>query len=493
MNGYRTAPYQMSVGNPPITRRIGDSGLMPGGFTSRIEADFLRELNGTEGYKRYNEMRLNSPVIAALLRAIEYGCLVSDWFFTGEGEDDPRVEFLNEALKRLGNFKQIIKESLTCLPFGFSPFVIDYKREDGKLWWDGFRLLGQDTIMSWIWDDTRQRVIGIAQYPHIYPEPIPYDRVINFRYDVERDSPEGRSLLRPAWIPYYYTKNLQQIEAIGFERNAAGLPVITLPEHASTDETDAESDASKAAAIVRNVRVDEQAGLVLRQGWTFSLVASSGNSTGAMIDTTIKRYESRMLMVSLSQFLLLGQDRVGAQSLSVDQTDLWTTAMNTLLDLIGETFTRYAVRKLLILNGYDPTGVKIDHSPAGDANLSAVGTFLQQVSDKLTWMPEDELWLRNLANMPDVETDMIDQAQEQRGIVAEMVKQATRPRTPDAGQNGKGDEAKEDEAEQDMMIATYAAANKRPDARQRKRYEKQLQAKLTEIFDKQRARIVKNV
>jgi len=327
MNGYKTAPYQQSVPNQPITRRIGDSGLMRGGFTSRIELDFLREMSGAAGYKNLNEMRLNSPIAAASIRAIEYGCLISDWYFTADEEDDPRVEFLNEAMKRLGgNFKQFVKESLTCLPFGFAPFVMDWKREDGRLWWDGFRLLGQDTIMSWVWDESRQKVIGIAQYPHIYPDPIPYDRVINFRYDVERDNPEGRSLLRPAWIPYYYAKNLQQVEAIGFERNAAGLPVMTLPENASTEGEG--SDAELAAVIVRNIRVDEQSGVVLRPGWVLSLLSSSGSGQSVMIDGTIKRYESRMLMAALSQFLMLGQNNVGTQALSTDQTDLFTTAMD---------------------------------------------------------------------------------------------------------------------------------------------------------------------
>jgi len=46
-------------------KEIGNTGLAE--FSGQIHEDFLRELRGAEGYKRYNEMRLNSAVVGALL------------------------------------------------------------------------------------------------------------------------------------------------------------------------------------------------------------------------------------------------------------------------------------------------------------------------------------------------------------------------------------------------------------------------------------------
>lgn len=56
--------------------------------------------------------------------------------------------------------------------------------------------------------------------PNYEVVPIPIEKLLIYRTRMERGNPEGRSLLRPAWIFYYYTKNLQQIEAIGFEHEA---------------------------------------------------------------------------------------------------------------------------------------------------------------------------------------------------------------------------------------------------------------------------------
>ena len=48
---------------------IGVTGLST--FAGQIKMEFLRELQGIEGYKRYREMINNSPVIGAMMTAIE--------------------------------------------------------------------------------------------------------------------------------------------------------------------------------------------------------------------------------------------------------------------------------------------------------------------------------------------------------------------------------------------------------------------------------------
>ena len=67
---------------------IGVTGLSE--FSGSIRDDFLKELRGKEGYKRYNEMRLNSPIVAGLLQAIENPLRQLDWTFDSSEENDPR-------------------------------------------------------------------------------------------------------------------------------------------------------------------------------------------------------------------------------------------------------------------------------------------------------------------------------------------------------------------------------------------------------------------
>jgi len=302
---------------------------------------------------------------------------------------------------------------------------------------------------------------------------IPIEKLLLYRTRVEKGNPEGRSVLRTAYIPYYYWKNISQIEAIGIERDLAGLPMIKLPVNATTDSGSG-SDASKANQLVRNVRNDEQAGIVLPSDWEFELV-STGGTRQFDTDTIIRRYESRMLLSGLAQFLMLGQDKVGSLALSEDQTDFFNMSVNATADIIAETFTKYAIPRLLRLNGMDAVGVVIQHSPAGDVDIMAVADFLQKVGAKITWLPEDEIWLRSLANLNDVDTERIEDERERN---AERMMQL-RPQFPQ-------------QRDDDNMAAQYCRAtqgNKPPNDNERRLSEKQIYRLVNRFWEDQKNRI----
>lgn len=396
------------------TKEIGYSGLSE--WSGRIQEDFLRDLRGKRGYKRYNEMRLNSPVVGAMLLAIEQSIRGVMWnYVSEEGEEDPRLEFLDEARKGMSHsWNDHIIEALTMLPFGYAPFETVYKRDNGRLTWRKFAFRGQDTVTRWELDASGGMVAMIQQgAPDYKPRTLPIEKLIVYRTRVEKNNPEGRSILRTAWVPYYYAKNIMQIEAIGIERDLAGLPVIKLPQGADTDESDSNSDASKAKKIVRNVRNDEQAGLVLPPEWGFEL-ASSGGNRNFDTNAVITRYESRILMSALAQFLNLGQDQVGTQALASELTDFWSMSVNTIADILSETHTKFAVKPLLRLNGMDDSGIRMEHSPAGDVDLNKMGEFFRNAGNKITWLPSDEQWLRGLANMPEADAEVIAEEREKQ-------------------------------------------------------------------------------
>ncbi len=75
---------------------IGAPGLMH--FGGLIQSDFLRELRGLEGYKRYREMQLNSPIVGGLVLAIRQPVLAMAWTFSSlQGDTDPRLKILNDS------------------------------------------------------------------------------------------------------------------------------------------------------------------------------------------------------------------------------------------------------------------------------------------------------------------------------------------------------------------------------------------------------------
>jgi hypothetical protein len=429
----------------------GTTGLNQ--WQGRIQEDFLRELHGREGYKRYSEMRLNSAVVGALLLAIEQAIRGVTWTFTVEDSDesdsDPRVALLNEALKNCRHsMNDHITEALTMLPFGFAPFELVYERTaDGRIMWKKFAFRSQDTVLNWLFDekDSGEMVGFVQQAPPRYNTvTIPIDKLILYRTRVEKNNPEGRSILRTAWVSFYYEKNIRQIEAIGIERDLAGLPVIKLPPGADTTESASDTtDYGRASKLVRNIRQDEQAGVVLPDGWELELL-STGGSRQFDTDTIINRYRTDILMSALAQFLMLGQEGVGSLALSSDQTDFFTMSVNAVADIIAETLTKFAIPRLLKLNGMDATGVKLEHTPAGDVDLVALSDFLQKVGAMITWTPDDEAWLRGAAKLPEMDAATIQAARDQKA--AEQIAMAQAARPPGAGGN-----------EDDMGVDVYTS------------------------------------
>lgn len=459
-----------------MAKEIGYTGLQE--FSGQIQEEFLRELRGAEGYKRYKEMVYNSPVVAALLTAIENAIRGVTWTWTSEaGEDDPRLELLTMAHDNMSqSWNDHLSEALTMLPFGWAMFEIVYERVDGQMLWHKFAIRGQDTLDSWMFDDSGG-IVGMNQLataPVFKRAFLPIEKCLLYRTRVERNNPEGRSILRPAWVSYYYAKHLMQIEAIGIERDLAGMPMIQLPEGASTNANDTTSDAAIAGKMVRNVRNDEQAGIVLPPGWMFQLL-STGGSRQFDTDKVIQRYESRILMSALAQFLLLGQNSVGSLALSRDQSDFFTMSVNSIADIIGEVQTKYAAPRLLKLNGQDAEGITFEHSPAGDIGLDELGKFLQTVSNQLTWTAQDEAWLRGAARLPELAPEEIEAEKQRKFEQAQQIAAARQP---------VGNEEREPE-ENERMGAEYLTAV------DRRKWEGRLQNLIAAYFKDQKERLVK--
>jgi hypothetical protein len=482
-------------------REQGTTGLIE--FNGIIQEDFLREMRGKEAYKRFREMTLNSPIVGAMLYYHEMAVRRVSWNFANRADketQDERVDFLNYARENMSqSWTDAVSEWLSFLWAGFSLSYPLYKRDErNQVIWDCFSPRKQNTVYQWLintpgrndYDPKKHNgaILGFTQQaPPTYElVSIPTADILHFRARPEINNPEGISLLRNAWIPYYYCKNLQSVEAIGYERDLTGLPVVTMPQGATLDEDNINSDANKAAEMVRNVRNDEQGGIVKPFGWEFELLSGAGKGF-ADIGRTIERYESRIFMAMLSQFIMLGQGDTGSYSLSQDQTDIAEMIVNTTADIIAETFTKQEIPRLLRLNGYDPTDIVLEHSPAGDTDTTQFADFLQKVGDKLTWTPRDEMMLRQIAGLPEMGEDEIATLQEEQKAEQEEQRQAFMERA--GGGFGNKKEEKPGQ-EPDENSVTLFASDKPLDEYKRRRAEREWNQAMTKIFAKQKRRLM---
>jgi hypothetical protein len=349
----------------------------------------------------YNEMRLNDPIVGAILFAVEQSVRALPWFVTPKG--DERAAFIQSCLDDTSHsFNDHLSEALTMLPFGWSWFEIVYKRRpDGKIGWRKFAIRGQNTLHRWELDEGGG-VRGMTQLcaPDYQPVTVPIEKSVLYRTRIEQGNPEGRSVLRTAYPSYYFVRNLREIEAIGLERDLCGLPMLAPPESADLGEGSA--DRAAAEALLRRVRNDEEAGVLVPPGWAFSLV--SGGGAKADTHRVIVRYETRIALSVLAQFLMLGLENTGSLALARTQAALFTSAVSAFADAIADTFTRFAIRRLLELNGMAPEGVALQHGPLGSLHFKEIGEFLSQMAGAgLLDAKSDEgleAWVRALVEAP---------------------------------------------------------------------------------------------
>lgn len=411
---------------------IGSTGLKKSG--GYIDEEFLARLRGMQGIRYYREMIDNSPVLAAALNVIEMLIRQVEWRVEPADESDAakaEAEETEGALEDMSHtFEDFISEVLSMIWAGWAGFETVYKLRkgetddpttrsqynDGKWGWRKFEIRAQDTLQRWEFDDEG----GLLGWHQMDTSAIgkgvvfiPIDKALLFRTKVFKGNPEGWSMIRPAVLPYHYLKRIQQFEATGIERDLTGMPIMEVPPELLLSDATARDVATRQylERFVTQVRLDERWG-----GLVPSEMASDGKSTGfkfklmttggrRMIDTNaiVKRYETRMLMLFLAQFLVMGMDKVGSLALSSNMTDLFGTSLGTIMDIIASVFNRFAIRRRQALNGkpieLDPY---IVHGDIEGPDLDLVAKYVQALaaSGNLTPSKPLERKLLEMASLP---------------------------------------------------------------------------------------------
>jgi hypothetical protein len=404
-------------------KRFG-SGLGSGIFYE----EFLRELQGRRGMEVYKEMSDNDDIIGAVLFAIEMLIRQVEWTVeeAGNTEADARAaEFIKSCTGDIeGTWTDFISEVLSFLTFGWAFCEIVYKRrmgatgrpetkskyDDGLIGWRKLPIRSQDTLWEWRYDD-RDTLLGMVQCapPRFEQVFIPVEKALLFKTKSRKANPEGRSLLRNAYRDWYFKRRIQEIEGIGIERDLAGLPVLQPPEGTALwDNTDPEmkEQLARAERIVRSVRRDEREGVVLPFGWVFQLLSTGGRR---QFDTNsiIQRYDNRIAMTVLADFVLLGHEKVGSFALSSDKTQLFSVALGTYLDMICEVVNSQAISRLIDLNGNAFKGItdypKLVHGDIETQNIGLLGTFVKEMVGIGAITPDENLedHLRMQADLPE--------------------------------------------------------------------------------------------
>ena len=413
---------------------IGSTGLKRA--SGYLDEEFLPQLRGRKAVGIYREMGDNDPIVGALLFAIRMLLRNLEWRVepAGKSKDHANAAKLIEtAMEDMSHsWDELISEALSSVQYGWAWHEVVYKRRtgpwqrDGKqrskytddlIGWRKIPIRSQETLLRWVFDEGGGVRAMVQLAPPTYKTAVlPIERSALFRFGQVKNSPEGRSALRNAYRPWFYKKRIEEIEAIGIERDLAGLPMVSVPASflKALPGTPQYKQVQAFQKMVRSIRRDEQEGLVFPMEYDqdtkqplykFELLNSGGArsfDTGKIIEL----YEQRILMTVLADFILVGHENTGTYNMHLDKTGMFRNALNATTATIADIFNRHVIPRLFAINGWKPSELpKLVPSDVDAPNLTELVAFLTGTAQLgFNWGPDADLekFLRSTAGLPDI-------------------------------------------------------------------------------------------
>lgn len=456
-------------------RSIGNSGLRA--FSGWVREEFLPQLVGRQAARVYREMSDNDATVGAVLFAISQSGRQIDWRVqaaSDKPEAKAEAQFVESLMDDMSHtWPDFISEAQSKLTYGFAPFEICYKRrlgrkpagkdpdgnplptskfDDGRVGLKKLPIRGQDTVIKWFFDADGD-VQGVTQQPYNAPIiDIPIQKMLLLRPSAHKNNPEGRSILRNSYRPWYFLKRLEEQEAICLER-MSGMPEYRVPFSLlqGAQAGDANSIAALAAykRIVTNVRIDEQMGLITPSDtyqnadgtmsnvpqYEFKYTIPTGSRASVDFDKPIARYKLDIMMSVLADFLVLGQSSRGTQSLAETKVDLYYQSQEGWAQSDADVLNDVLLPRVWELNALNPDLMPrfVPEMPRR-IDLDGLSNFVSRIAATGISFSDEETqnYLREAAGMPELPEDAlegVDDGQDgdiQKGLVAAVARRLIR-------------------------------------------------------------------
>jgi hypothetical protein len=444
-------------------KQLGTSGLRRQGHY--VYEEFLPGLRWPQAGKVYKEMADNDPVIGGILYLAEMFIRNVDWTTeaaSDKAEDKEAAEFVKQCMHDMDtSWNDTICEILSMLSYGFSFHEVVYKIRrgpdetnskyyseytDGRVGWRRIPIRSQESWVEWDFaPDGDVKAFVQQDFTSYNRITIPLSKGLLFRTRVSRDNPEGKSLLRNAYRPWYFKKRIEEIEGIGIERDLAGLPVLQAPPGMdlwNADDPRMVMLKANAEKLVQSVRRDAEEGILLPAEWELKLLAT-GSARQFDTNAIINRYDNRIAITMLSDLILIGGEKTGSFAMAEAKQSLLATALEAQLYNIAEVFNKYAIPKLMAFNGMKVKSPRIVPGQVEAPSIKELALLLRAMGINVSQDFELQNHLRKSASMPELDKETFEE-------VYKIDKEAVQNTQPVGQGRVRNDTAERDMEQNDM-------------------------------------------
>lgn len=436
-----TAPKGLA---PTRDKALGRSGTVnTRGFIQDRERNLA--LRWPLNLDEYDTMRRTDPTVRWMLALLSTPIRAALWDIQPpDNPTDVEMEatcFARHAIfnELDGGFDEHLRQALTFFDFGHSVFErvadlrpVEFDVDPQEVGGDprhvsrdaivlaqlGPRL--QRTIQRWMVDPKEpNRLLEIVQWLADGHEPsvanIDADRLLIYVNEKEGDDWRGVSVLRSAWKSYFTKSELQNIEAVAFERTA-GLPVVYPPSEAGDEQIAAVEEAVRKMRQGDNVylimpgpkQLPSRGGQTAGNEWLVEdLAVDAAAGLSAEFGAAIGRYDTEMARNVMASFMQLGMQEVGARATADVQQDPYYQAIEAHVSYIEDTFSEGVLRPLLDWNYTLERYPRLKASKIQAKNVQVIASAIAELVNAGAIQPDEPMqdYLRELLDAPERDPD----------------------------------------------------------------------------------------
>lgn len=393
---------------------IGNLGLNT--FSGIPQTEIKKELQFPQSINTYKQMVYHDAINSALtlydniLAKAQWKFLPPD---NATAEEKKQVEIINQSFHDMEHsFAEFISDVLSMNTYGFSVHEKVFRKRlvasgskynDGVIAWKKLPIRSQESISKFLFSDDGATLDGVQQNLSGLSDPygrytskagyinIPSTKIMLFRQGKHRGDPCGKSLLRNAYLAWRFITIVEELEAVGVNKELHGIPMLKLPAQYLSADASSEQKLIRAyyENAIRNMQAGAQAGIILpgdrdpdtkQPLFDLSLLSTDGKRSFD-IDKIKTYYKNAIYTALAADILILGQGSTGSFALAQFKNSVTATAARHMATLIKDTLERDLIRQTYELNGWNVERMgTLDFDGMDDVDLEGLSKAVQRFS-----------------------------------------------------------------------------------------------------------------